>query len=109
MDILTRTKPRLSRVALAVLVAAALATPASLALAQGAISDDQAKKIALQKVPGTVLDLERDDEDGVAVIEVEVRAQDGSIHEVTIDATSGAVLEVEEEDDGADEADEDDD
>lgn len=68
---------------------------ATLASAQAPITDDQARRIALEHVPGTVLDLEREDGE----IEVEVRGEDGRVHEVKIDARDGRVIEVEQEDD----------
>ncbi|MEQ9324759.1 MAG: PepSY domain-containing protein [Polyangiaceae bacterium] len=70
------------------------------ALAAG-VSDEEAKRIALEAVPGVVLGLEREDGE----IEVRVRAKDGSIKEVEIDAGTGKVLEVEDDDDDDDDDD----
>ncbi len=86
----------------AVAVAALALGAVSSALAQGQITDEQARRIALEHVPGTVLDLEREDDDGVPTIEVEVRGEDGRVHEVEIDARDGRVLAVEAEDEGDD-------
>lgn len=103
------SKIRLSRTAIALLVGGAVAVSATAVLAQGeAISDARASEIALAEVAGTVEEIEREDEDGVATIEVDVRASDGTLHEVTLDAANGAVIAVEQDDDDdADEADED--
>jgi uncharacterized membrane protein YkoI len=54
-----------------------------------------------------VTDLERDEENGRQVIEVEVRGEDGREREVVIDAGNGSVITVEEEDDDHDDADSD--
>ncbi len=67
---------------------------ALIASAQDAVSDERARQIALEHVPGTVLDLDRDHDE----IEVEVRGEDGRIHEVKIDPRDGRVIGVEEDD-----------
>lgn len=66
------------------------------------ISEDQARRIALQHVPnGTIEEIELDREDGRDVYEVEVRDPDGNEHDLEIDASTGAVLraEVDRDDD----------
>lgn len=88
-----------SKPALAVLALGGTLALGSIAAAQGRISDEQARRIALDHVPGTVIDLEHDDEDGTPRIEVEVRGEDGRVHEVTVDARDGRVIDIEEEDD----------
>jgi uncharacterized membrane protein YkoI len=100
---------RLRRVLGTTLLTASLVTLAGTASAQGGISDEQAKQIALKEVPGVVIEIERDDEDGQAVIEVEIRDAAGAIHEVTLDAKTGDVIEVEVDDDDDDDGDDDDD
>jgi uncharacterized membrane protein YkoI len=55
-------------------------------------------EIATKRVPGKATDVELEFEDGRLVLEVEVFA-DGKVFEVEIDAETGQVLEVEEEDD----------
>ncbi|MEU2037386.1 PepSY domain-containing protein [Nocardia niwae] len=58
-----------------------------------AIGEQQAADKAREAVPGsTVIATEFDDEGSTSVWEVELRTPDGVEHEVTIDATSGAVL-----------------
>ncbi|CCG05739.1 PepSY domain-containing protein [Blastococcus saxobsidens] len=56
---------------------------------------------------GEVVGAELEDEDGYVVWEVEVRAADGSLHEVTVDAGDAGVLGSELEDDDEDEAEDD--
>lgn len=93
-------KNGLRRVIASIGMASAIALSwVTLASAQAPITDDQARRIALEHVPGTVLDLEREDGE----IEVEVRGEDGRVHEVKIDARDGRVIEVEQEDDDHDE------
>jgi len=49
-------------------------------------------------VPGEVLEVEMDREDGRLVYEIEVLQRSGRVLEVTVDARSGAVLSVEDDD-----------
>lgn len=78
----------------------------SKAVAAAKVGLAKAIEIAAKRVPGKATDVELEFEDGKAVLEVEVFA-DGKVFEVEIDAETGQVLEVEEEDD--DEGEEDDD
>ena len=55
---------------------------------QAKITEAESKAIALQKVPGTVTDVELEDEDGTIVYGVEVQAKDGSKQDVKVDATN---------------------
>ena len=57
---------------------------------------------------GELVETELEEEDGFVVWEITVRATDGSLHEVTVDAGDGGVLGSEPED-GDDEGDEGDD
>jgi uncharacterized membrane protein YkoI len=61
------------------------------------ITMTDAERIALEHVPGTVESIERDRDGGAAVFEVEVRDAQGVEHEVVIDAASGRVLRVEQD------------
>jgi len=62
------------------------------------VSADQAIQAALQKVPGTVVEVELEEEkDHKVMWEVEIVTADGKLMEVEIDAKTGEVLEVEEE------------
>jgi uncharacterized iron-regulated membrane protein len=62
------------------------------------VSADQAIQTALQKVPGTVVEAELEEEkDHKVKWEVEIVTADGKLMEVEIDANTGEVLEVKEE------------
>jgi uncharacterized membrane protein YkoI len=57
---------------------------------------------------GEILSAELDDEDGFVVWDVDVRATDGTLHEVTVDAGNSSVLGTElDDDDDRDEPDDD--
>ena len=74
-------------------------TPWNVVAAQTDIARERAERIALELVPdATVESVERDEEDGVDVYEVELVTDDGVEHEVTIDAQTGRVLRVEVDD-----------
>ena len=66
---------------------------------QATVTEEAAIKIALEQVPGTVEEVELEDENGTIVYEIEIRAEDGAEQEVDIDATTGDVVKVEAEDD----------
>lgn len=70
--------------------------------ARAKITVDQARAIALAKVPGTIQDEELEKEKGRWVYSFEIRpdgAKDRAIKEVTIAADDGTVVSVETEDD----------
>lgn len=52
-----------------------------------------------QEHPGTVVEVELEYSHGIRVYEVELITPDGRLIEVDIDATTGQILDVEEEDD----------
>lgn len=58
------------------------------------INMDEAKRIALQQVAGTIIAVELDADDGVVYWELEVRSTDGALYDIEIDAESGRVIEV---------------
>jgi uncharacterized membrane protein YkoI len=62
---------------------------------QAKITETEATKIVLEKVPGTVKAVELEDEDGTIVYSFEIIAKDGSQQEVKIDAQTGKVAKVE--------------
>jgi uncharacterized membrane protein YkoI len=62
------------------------------------VNADQAQSTALQAVPGQVLEVELDHENGVVIWEVEIRTPDGRRAEVNVDANSGAIVKVERDD-----------
>jgi len=53
-----------------------------------------ATKIALERVPGRIDEVERDHERGKVVFEVDILGSDGVKYEVTIDANDGKVISV---------------
>ena len=70
---------------------------------QGLAKIDQkaAEDAALQKVPGTVKDAQFGNENGYVVYEVEVAGNDGTLHEIKVDAGNGQVLQQEADDGGS--------
>jgi len=60
------------------------------------ISSEAAIQIALQQVPGQVLRVELDYEDGILIYEIYIRTAYG-IYEVDIDAATGQILKIEKE------------
>ncbi|MCZ2858890.1 PepSY domain-containing protein [Blastococcus sp. VKM Ac-2987] len=70
------------------------------------VAEDDAAEAAVESLGGgEVLGAELEDEDGYVVWEIEVRADDGTVHEVTVDAGDAAVLGTEVEDDDDDDGD----
>jgi uncharacterized membrane protein YkoI len=65
------------------------------------LSSNEAKAIAVKKVPGTVKDAELEDEDGTVVYGVEVHTADSKVKDVKVDAQTGKVVKVDQ--DGQDE------
>jgi uncharacterized membrane protein YkoI len=56
---------------------------------------EDALRIAQREVPGEVVKVEREDEHGVEVIELKILTANGRVREITLDAHSGQVLEIE--------------
>ena len=75
------------------------AVSAQTAAAVTGLTEEQAIEIALLEVPGEVQEIELETEDGATVYEIEIIKADGKEYEVEIAADTGAVLEVEAEDD----------
>ena len=73
------------------------------------VTEQESKEIALERIPGTVEEVELEDEDGHVVYEVELKSENGDEHEVIIDAQTGDILVVESDDDNDDNNDDDDD
>ncbi len=63
------------------------------------ITAEESKNIALEKIPGTVEEVELDEEDGFFVYEVEVETKDGKEYEFMIDAQTGEILDFESDGD----------
>ena len=94
-----------ARASITAALAVFLALPALPALAddsaktrgQGAaITADQAREIALRQRPGRVEEVDLENDDGRTVWEVEVETERGQDFEVSIDAATGEVLEVDD-------------
>jgi uncharacterized protein YpmB len=60
------------------------------------VTIDQAIKTASEKLQGTVVEAELEKKHDKIIWEVEVVAADGKVSEVHVDATSGAIIDVEE-------------
>ena len=58
------------------------------------ISSDQAKKIALNKVNGKIVEFELDEDDGRLIYEIEIK-KDGREYNLEIDAYTGKIIEFE--------------
>lgn len=59
----------------------------------------QAQEIALQRVPGRVMHVDMDLENGVLVYEVFIMTAEGMIYEVEVLARNGQILKVDREND----------
>ncbi|MGV2974011.1 PepSY domain-containing protein [Roseibium alexandrii] len=75
------------------------AVAAQTATSPTSFTEAQAIEIALKEVPGTVQETGFEREDGKEIFEVEIVTADGVEMEVEIDAASGTVLEIEQDDD----------
>ncbi|MGE7666882.1 PepSY domain-containing protein [Ureibacillus composti] len=65
---------------------------------QAKITEQEATKIALEKVPGTVDEVELENEDGLIVYEFEIVGEDGSEQDIEVDAKTGKIVKVEDDD-----------
>ena len=63
------------------------------------ITMQQAQEIALQRVPGKVMHVDMDLENGVLVYEVFIMTPQGMIFEVEILAKNGKILKIDQEND----------
>jgi uncharacterized membrane protein YkoI len=59
------------------------------------VTAEQAIKTAMEKVPGTVVEVELEKKHGKTVWEVEILGADGKVTEVHIDAAEGTVIDTE--------------
>ena len=66
------------------------------------ISLEEARRIALARVPGTVIESELDKEKGKVVYEFEIRDKDNKSFDVLVDAKTGEIVGVEADDDDND-------
>ncbi len=69
------------------------------------ITVEQARKTALERVSGTIIEEEIEKENGKIVYSIEVKEANGKVFDVEVDAETGVIVKVEQED----EDDEDDD
>ena len=76
---------------------AGLVSAQSAAEATG-LTEEQIIEIALTEIPGEVLEIEQDREDGVEGYEVEIMDEAGDEFELLLAADTGEILEVEEDD-----------
>jgi uncharacterized membrane protein YkoI len=60
------------------------------------ISSEAAIQIALQQVPGQVIKVELDNENGILIYEIDIRTTSG-VYEVDVHAITGQVLKVEKD------------
>ncbi|MFP3727795.1 PepSY domain-containing protein [Priestia filamentosa] len=63
------------------------------------ISIQQAQQIALQRVPGQILHVDMDLENGILVYEIFILTSQNRVYEVEINGKTGRVLKIEEEND----------
>ena len=63
------------------------------------ISSQQAQQITLVRVPGQVLHVDLDMENGVLVYEVYILTAQNRVYEVEINARTGRIIKVEQEND----------
>lgn len=66
-------------------------------ITQATISIDQAKSIALQQVPGRIVHIDLDRDDGILKYEIIVINKQNEVYEVEINANTGKVIKVEKE------------
>ncbi len=72
------------------------------------ISPEQARKIATDKVAGTIIEEELERENGKLVYSIEIRDANQKVFDVEVDAKTGAIVNVEQEiEDDEDEDDDD--
>lgn len=73
------------------------------------ITVEQARKTALERVAGTIVEEELEKENDRLVFSIEIKDKRGKVFDVEVDAETGAIFKVEEEDeddeDGADDGD----
>lgn len=62
------------------------------------ISAEQARRTALGKIGGTIVEEELEKENGRIVYSIEIRDKDKKVFDVEIDAETGEIVNVEEED-----------
>lgn len=76
---------------------------------QAKITIEQARKTALEKVAGTIIEEEIEMEDGILVYSIEIRDANRKVFDVEVNAKTGEIVRVEEETEDDDDDDDDDD
>ncbi|MDJ0823127.1 MAG: PepSY domain-containing protein [Paracoccaceae bacterium] len=71
---------------------------AQTAATETGLTEEQVIAIALMEVPGEVLEIELEREDGMQVYEIEILSAEGVETEIEIAAATGDILEIEDED-----------
>ena len=62
------------------------------------VSAEQARRTALERVAGTIVEEELEKENGRIVYSIEIRDKNQKVFDVEVDAETGAIVKVEEED-----------
>ena len=70
---------------------------AETAAAVAGLTEEQVIELALMEVPGTVEEVELDDDDGMLVYEIEILGTSGREYEVEIAADTGILLDIQTE------------
>lgn len=55
---------------------------------------DQAKEIALKKVPGTIVNTKEEVDDGIVEYEIQIKDKENMLQEVNVDGKTGAITEI---------------
>ncbi|WP_313956966.1 PepSY domain-containing protein [Bacillus sp. FJAT-22090] len=61
------------------------------------VSVEQAVQIALQRIPGQVMHVDLDMENGLLVYEVFIATAQNRVYEVEVNAKTGAIVDIDEE------------
>ncbi|PAV29729.1 hypothetical protein CIL05_10185 [Virgibacillus profundi] len=61
------------------------------------ITIEEAMHIALEQVPGQVVKIELDTENGIQVYEVDIVTAQGALFEVSVDINTGTIVEIEQD------------
>jgi len=71
------------------------------------ISAEQARRTALERVAGTIIEEELEKENGKIVYSIEIRDTNKKVFDVEVDANTGAIVNVEEENEDEESGDDD--
>lgn len=76
------------------LISAFLIFTITAASAQEPLTFEQARELALEKVPGVVVDTERSIHNGAVVYEFDIRQDNGAVMDIEIDSVTREILEL---------------